>query len=94
MKLDEHLAEDRLKASNQAIRLLQKDNANKIEVAHQIALAIKTDTSVTLSESMQYRLYNEALRYTSAYTRQLESYSIMKDFNSAITTILKRKCSD
>lgn len=181
------LTETRLKASNQAVRLLQKDEANKIEVAHQIALAIKSiytdfqpnnsafediksganlnvikdknvikalntyfnnlesiksvikingenavdiyyahddsfedgktpasilygrfkegmepdvreaieiDTTATLSESMQYRMYNEALRYTSANTRQLELYNVMKDFNAAITTILKRKCPE
>lgn len=180
------LTETRLKASNQALRLLQKDKANKIEVAYQIGLAIKSiysdfqpnnsafadiksganlniikdknvikalntyfnniesiksvikingknavdiyyahddsfedgktpasimygrfkdgmepdvqeaikiDTSATLSGSMQNRLYNEALRYTSANTRQLELYNVMKDFNSEITTTLQRKCS-
>ena len=35
------LSGNRLKASNKALRLLQKDNANQIKVAHQIALAIK-----------------------------------------------------
>ena len=180
------LTEGRLKASNQAVRLLQKDKANKIEVANQIALAIKSiysdfqpnnsafediksganlniikdknvikalntyfnnleslksvikingqnavdiyyahddsfedgktpasvlygrfkegmepdvreaikiDTTETLSESMQYRLYNEALRYTSANTRQLELYNTMKDFNTTLTKILQRKCA-
>ena len=173
-------AKDRLKASNQAVRLLQKHKANKIEVANQIALAIKAiysdfkpnnsafedlniikdknvikalntyfnnleslksvikingqnavdiyyahddsfedgktpasilygrfkqgmepdvrgaieiDTSAVLTESMQYRLYNEALRYTSANTRQLELYNTMKDFNTILRKILQQKCA-
>lgn len=179
-------AEDRLKASNQAVRLLQKVKANKIEVANQIDLAIKAiysdfqpnnsafediksganlsiikdknvikalntyfnnleslksvikingqnaveiyyahddsfedgttpasilygrfkqgmepdvresieiDTSAVLAEPMQYRLYNEALRYTSANTRQLELYNTMKDFNTALRKILQQKCA-
>jgi len=56
--------------------------------------AIEIDTTATLSESMGYRMYNEALRYTSANTRQLELYNVMKDFNAAITTILNRKCPE
>ena len=34
--------------------------------------AIVIDTTETFTETMKYRLYNEALRYTSANTRQLE----------------------
>ncbi len=180
-----NLTESRLKASNQAVRLLQKDNPNTIEVGRQIALAIKAiytdfrpnnsafedlksganlsiikdkniikalntyfnnieslksvikingenavdiyyahndsfangktpssilhgrfkqgmepdvreaitiDTMAILSKAMQKRLYNEALRYTSANTRQLELYNIIKDFSTSITTLFKRKC--
>ncbi len=180
------MCEDRLKASNQAVRLLQKNKAKKIEVANQIALAIKAiysdfqpnnsafediksganlniikdknviralntyfnnleslksvikingqnavdiyyahddsfedgktpasilygrfkegmesdvreaikiDTTATLSGPMQYRLYNEALRYTSANTRQLELYNTMKDFNTTLKKILQQKCA-
>ena len=179
------MAENRLKASNQALRLLQKEKANQIEVATQIALAIKAiytdfqpnnsafedlksgsnlkvikdknvikalntyfnnieslmsvikingqnavdihyahdndiangktaasilngrfkqgmepdvrdavkiDTSATLAESMQQRLYNEALRFTSANTRQLELYSTIRQFNTSVTSILQQKC--
>ena len=181
------LTEDRLKASNQAVRLLQKHMANQIEVANQITLAtkaiytdfqpnnsafediksganlniikdknvikalntyfnnleslksiiqvngqnavdilyahedgfadgstpasilygrfkdgmepdvreaIKVDTTAILSAPMQYRLYNEALRYTSANTRQLELYNTMKDFNTTIRSILQKKCKN
>jgi hypothetical protein len=179
------LSENRLKASNQAVRLLQQDKANTLKVAEQIALAIKAiytdfrpnnsafedlksganlsiikdktvikalntyfnnveslksvikvngenavdiyyahddsfangktpssilsgrfkqgmdpdvrkaitiDTTSTLSKTMHNRLYNEALRYTSANTRQLELYNVIKDFTTNLTTILKRKC--
>jgi len=180
-----NLSENRLKASNHAVRLLHKNNPKKIEVAEQIALAIKAiytdfrpnnsafedlksganlniikdkgvikalntyfnnieslksvikingenavdiyyahddsfangktqssilqgrfkqgmdddvreaitiDTLATLSDEMKNRLYNEALRYTSANTRQLELYNEIKDFSNSISILLKRKC--
>ncbi len=179
-------AEERLKASNQALRLLQKDKPNKIEVATQINLsttaifidfkpnnsafedlksganlniikdknvikelnayyntlesiksiakingqnavdvafahtdgfengqtasyvlngkfktgldpdvraAIKIDTTATLSGSIQYRLYNETLRYTSANIRQLELYKILQESTSKLTGLLQQKCT-
>ena len=179
------LAEERLQASNQALRLLQQDKPRKVEVGHQNALAIKAifadfkpsnsafedlksganlnlikdksvikalndyyndiesiksviqingrnavdiyyahddnfatgktqasilygrfkegmdedvknaikiDTSEVISGSMKYRLYNEAIRYTSANTRQLELYNTIKAYNASLETILIQKC--
>ena len=181
------MAENRLKASNQSVRLLMTDRPNKIEVGHQIALAIKAiytdfkpsnsafedlksganlniirdkniirslntyfnnieslksvikingenavdiyyahddsfangktqasilrgrfkegmdgdireaieiDTTETFTPEMKYRLYNEALRYTSANTRQLELYNIIKKYNSSMITLMGRKCEN
>ena len=180
------LSEERLKASNQAVRLLQQDNPRKIEVGQQNALAIKAiyadfkpsnsafedlksganlniiqdksvikalnnyyndiesiksviqingknavdiyyahddafatgktqasilygrfqdgmepdvrqairvDTTETITGSMKYRLYNEAVRYTSANTRQVELYNTIKNYNDLVHDLLKRKCN-
>ncbi|WP_431136132.1 DUF6090 family protein [Psychroserpens mesophilus] len=177
--------EDRLKASNQSLRLLQKDNPNKIEVATQIDLStkaifidfkpnnsafedlksganlsiikdknvikalnayyntlestksiikingqnavdiafahndsfengktassilygkfkdgldadlianIKIDTTATLSETMQFRFYNESLRNAAANLRQLELYNILKEHTLKMTELLEQKC--
>ena len=54
--------------------------------------AIPIDTTEVLSEQMQERLYNEALRYMSANTRQVELYGVIRDFSDALGALLERKC--
>ncbi len=54
--------------------------------------AITIDTLATLSKKMQNRLYNEALRYTSANTRQLELYKIIGKYVENVSKLLEQKC--
>ena len=54
--------------------------------------SIEIDTTETFAEDMTFRLYNEALRYTSANTRQLELYNVIKQFTLSVTTLLNQKC--
>jgi len=50
------------------------------------------DSLSTLSEQMQQRLYNEALVYISANTRQLELYSTIGQFSEQMRRLLSGKC--
>ena len=54
--------------------------------------AIVIDTNAVLPSAMQHRLYNEALRYMSANTRQVELYGILMEFAEALSSLLERKC--
>ena len=180
-------SEDRLKASNETVRLLLQDLPNKIEVGHQMALAIKAiftdfkpnnsafedlksgsnlsiikdksiikalntyfnnieslksviqingqnavdiyyahddsfangktpasmlygrfkegmesdlfelitiDTMEVISNTMKNRLYNEALRYLSANTRQLELYGLIQQYSDKMDALINKKCQE
>ena len=54
--------------------------------------AIGIDSVSVLSEEMQQRLYNEALLYISANTRQLELYRTIHEFSESMKTMLSNKC--
>lgn len=54
---------------------------------------IKIDTTAILSESMQFRFYNEALRNAAANLRQLELYNSLKDHTMQLTELLRQKCN-
>jgi hypothetical protein len=54
--------------------------------------AIGIDTVSVISEDMQTRLYNEALLYISANTRQLELYNVIHDFAIVLGQLLSKKC--
>ncbi|NND52188.1 MAG: hypothetical protein HKN09_05690 [Saprospiraceae bacterium] len=56
--------------------------------------AIAIDSSEVLSKAMQKRLYNEALRYMSANTRQVELYGIIEAFSESVEQLLLKKCSN
>ena len=56
--------------------------------------AIKFDNSDVISPAMKNRLYNEALRYLSANTRQLELYNRIKEYSLALADQLLKKCSE
>ena len=55
--------------------------------------AITIDSSEVVSKNIKYRLYNEALRYISANTRQVELYNRIKDESLTLKTLLKTKCT-
>lgn len=55
--------------------------------------AIPVDTKEVLSGEMQRRLYNDALVYISANTRQLELYHLIKDEIDVLTGLLETKCT-
>ena len=54
--------------------------------------SIGIDSVSVLSEDMQQRLYNEALLYISANTRQLELYGKIHEFTDRMKSILSKKC--
>lgn len=54
---------------------------------------IKIDTTAILSETMQFRFYNEALRNAAANLRQLELYNSLKDHTIKLTELLEQKCN-
>ena len=59
-----------------------------------VIAGIKLDTISILSPSMQYRLYNEALRYAGANIRQLELYKTLQGFTLKTTALLQGKCGE
>lgn len=54
--------------------------------------SIEWDTVSTISKEMQQRLYNEALLYLSANTRQLELYNTTLNFSQSMHSVLSKKC--
>jgi hypothetical protein len=56
--------------------------------------AIGIDSVSVLSEEMGNRLYNEALLYISANTRQLELYSTIYEFTKGMSSVLAKKCQN
>jgi len=55
--------------------------------------AVAIDTTEVISSDMKNRLYNEALRYLSANTRQVELYNIINAFTITLEQQLIKKCS-
>jgi len=54
--------------------------------------AIVIDTTEHISNSMQKRLYNDALFYASSNIRQLELYNKARDYAESMITLLTPKC--
>lgn len=57
-----------------------------------VRTSIGLDTLSRVSPDMQQRLYNEALVYLSANTRQLELYNTILDFSNSMKLVLTKKC--
>lgn len=55
--------------------------------------AITLDSSEIVSQDIKPRLYNEALRYMSANTRQMELYHRIKNESSVLKNMLVNKCT-
>lgn len=55
--------------------------------------AVGLDTLSMVSKETQGRLYNEALIYLSANTRQLELYNTILDFSQSMQSVLSKKCN-
>jgi hypothetical protein len=55
--------------------------------------AIGSDSVSTISDDMQQRLYNEALVYISANTRQLELYGTIGQFSEQMRRLLSSRCT-
>ena len=53
---------------------------------------IKIDTTATLSETMQFRFYNESFRNAAANLRQLELYNDLQEHTLKMTKLLEKKC--
>ena len=53
---------------------------------------IEIDTSATLSETMQFRFYNESFRNAAANLRQLELYNDLQEHTLKMTKLLEKKC--
>ena len=64
----------------------------KAGMEQDVYTSVGLDTVTTISKEMQHRLYNEALRYLSANTRQLELYNKILDFSESMQAVLSKKC--